>query len=225
MKKYNLATFILLAFIWVTTQSVNCRRPRPYENCGNYRQDSVYFKIDVSNQAATFTLADSISISSRISDTIAPVMSSSFIYPLTNVGAVVQVYKVVPAGGSYQLNFANIEFNINIQTGTYQPYQGLGYNLLYTRNQPSNALQFSLKPGVVGLYVVVVNKSYNNYASSIRNPNDDCVSFTNNFSFPAAKQNLQYWNTLGLTSIALSNSNFYINVNKNDKNYFFVKIN
>lgn len=179
--------------------------------------------MDVLNQATTFTLADSIKVYSKISDTITPVISSGFIYPMPSLNAQVQVYKVVLINGGYQLNYANVEFNMNVQTGTIQAYAGLGYNFLYSRIQPTNELQFSLKPGVVGLYVIVVNKNY--YETYIRNPNDDCVSFTNAVSFAPAKQNLQYWNTLGgITALNLANSNGNISINKNDKNYFFVKI-
>jgi hypothetical protein len=223
MKKLNVAVFFLLCTIWITTQSVNCRRPIPYQNCGQYKQDSIYFKMDVTNQAATFTLADSIKLYSKISDTIAPLITSSFIYPMQSINALVQVYKVVLSGSSYQLNYANIEFNMNVQIGTIQAYQGLGYNILYNRNQPTNELQFSLKPGVPGLYAVVINKNY--YETYIRNPNDDCVSYTNTIAINAAKQNLQYWNTLGgATSLSLANSGGNISINKNDKNYFFIKI-
>jgi hypothetical protein len=223
MRRLNFASIFILASIWIALQSTTCRRPIPYNNCGQYKLDSVYFKMDVTNQAATFTLADSINVYSRISDTVTPVISSGFIYPMQSINALVQVYKVVSSGGSYQLNFANIEFNMNVQIGTIQAYQGLGYNILYNRNQPTNELQFSLKPGVPGLYVVAINKNY--YETYIRNPNDDCVSYTNNIAINAAKQNLQYWNTLGgATSLNLANSGGNISINKNDKNYFFVKI-
>jgi hypothetical protein len=224
MKKINFIAIFALPILWITTQSVNCRRPIPYQNCGTYKQDSIFYKTDVINQAATHTLSDTIKVFSRVSDTISPVMSSAFIYNLSNLGTVVQVYKVVPVGSSYQLNYANIEFNLNVQTGSFQAYQGLGYNLIYRRNQPINELQFSLKPGVVGLYAVVLNKSYNDYGSYIRNPNDDCVTYTNTNYFAPAKQNLQYWNTLGLSSLSLASSNGSTSINKGDRNYFFVKI-
>lgn len=222
MKKNNVITVFILFTIWITTQSVDCRRPRPYDACGDFKRDTVLFKMDVINQAATFTLADTIKVYSRISDTITPVISSSFIYPINSLNAVVQAYKVVPSGSTFQLNYANIEFNINLQIGTFQQYQTVGYNLLYSRNQPTNELQFSLKPGVVGLYVVVVDKNY--YATYIRNPNDNCISFQTTPYFNPAKQNLQYWNTLGLTTLSLGSSNGNISISKNDKNYFFVKI-
>jgi hypothetical protein len=224
MKKINFIAIFALPFLWITTQSVNCRRPIPYQNCGTFKQDSIFFKTDVVNQAATFTLADTIKVFSRVSDTISPVMSSAFVNPISSLGVVIQLYKVVPVGSSYQLNFANIEFNLNVQTGTLYPYLGLGYNLLYQRIQPANELQFSLKPGVVGLYAVVLNRSYSDFASYIRNPNDNCINFSNVNYFTPAKQNLQYWNTLGVTNLSLSSTNGNISINKGDRNYFFVKI-
>jgi hypothetical protein len=224
MKNNNLIAILILSVIWITTQSVNCRRPIPYQNCGTYKQDSIFYKTDVINQTATFTLADTIKVFSRVSDTITPAMSSAFIYNLSNLGTVVQAYKVVPVGSSYQLNFANIEFNLNVQIGSLQAYQGLGYNLIYKRSLPINELQFSLKPGVVGLYAIVLNRSYNDYGSYFRNPNDDCVTYANTNYFAPAKQNLQYWNTLGLTTLSLASSNGSTSLNKNDRNYFFVKI-
>ena len=208
----------------MVAQSTTCGRPNPYNNCGTYKNDSVYLNMAVTNQAATFTLADTIKVFSKISDTISPIMSSGFVYPLSSVVANVLIYKLVPVGNSYQLNYANIEFNVQVQTGLFQNSQYLGYNLLFNRNQPFNNLQFTLKPGVPGLYVVVVNKSDYDYGATIRNPNDNCVNFKNIFRFKDAEQNLQYWNTLGLTTLTLSSSSNYIVVSKNDKNYFFIKV-
>ncbi len=224
MKKYNIAIVFLLAFLWITTQSVNCRRPIINDSCSTYKNDSVYFKIDVTNQTSTFALVDTIKIYSKISDNITPLVSSGFVFPLNSLSTTVQIYKVVPIGSTYQLNYANVEFNLNIQTGTINPYQGIGYNLVYNRNQPNNELSLTLKPGVVGLYAVVFDRSYYNYDSNIRNPNDNCVSFTNVFTFNTTNQNLQYWNTLGTSTLNLANSNGNFKINKNDKNYFFVKV-
>ena len=219
MLKINIRLIFLLFSIWMVAQSTTCGRPRPFSNCPSVNVDSIYLNMSVTNNAATFTLADSIKLFSKISDTITPVMSSGFITPIGSLATGLQMYKVVPAGSGYQLNFANVEFNVNIQNGTF--YYGQGYNLLYNRMQPYNTLQFSLKPGATGLYIAVLGNFYSNF----RNPNDECVSFQSSFRFKSAEQNLQYWNNLnGATSLSIGAGGGGFVINKNDKNYFFIKI-
>ena len=219
MLKINLRLAFLLFSIWMVAQSTTCGRPRYNSNCPSLSMDSVYLNMSVTNAATTFTLADTIKVFSKISDTISPAMSSGFIYPLNSLGASLQLYKVVPAGSGYQLNFANVEFNVLLQTGTFQYTQG--YYFSFNRMQPYNTLQFSLKPGSTGLYIVLVNNSY----TYIRNPNDNCVSFQSSFRFKSNEQNLQYWNTLGgANSLSLAAGGGGYVINKNDKNYFFIKV-
>ena len=219
MLKINIRLIFLLFCIWITTQSIDCRRSRLYDNCATIKSDSVYFNMSVTNQAVTFTLADTIKVFSKISDTISPIMSSSFVYPLNTLSTSFQLYKVVAIGSGYQLNFANVEFNVLLQTGTFQ--FGQGYNFLFNRLQPFNTLQFVIKPGVTGLYVAVID--FNSYF--IRNPNEACVSYLTSFKFKSTEQNLQYWNTLGgATTLTLAASGGSSSINKNDKNYFFIKV-
>ena len=220
MLKLNVRLVLLLFSVWMLAQSVTCGRPRSYSNCATLNTDSIYLNMAVTNTAASFTLADTIKVFSKISDTISPVISSGFINPLNSFYASLQMYKVVPVGSGYQLNFANVEFNVLLQVGTYQYTQG--YNFLYNRMQPYNTLQFALKPGNTGLYIAVVNNSY----SYIRNPNDECVSYQSTFKFKSTEQNLQYWNTLGgANSISLGAGGGGFTISKNDKNYFFIRIN
>ena len=219
MLKLNIRIIFLLFSVWIVAQSVTCGRPRPYSDCPTVNTDSIYLNMNVTNQVATFTLTDTIKVFSKISDTVSPVISSSFVNDFGTLSANLQMYKVVPVGSGYQLNFANVEFNVLLQNGTFQ--YGQGYNFLYNRMQPYNSLQFSLKPGATGLYVAVVN--FTSYY--IRNPKDYCVSFQSSFRFKSTEQNLQYWNTLGgATSLSLNAGGGGFLVNKNDKNYFFVKI-
>ena len=217
--------YIVIILCWFISQGITCDRGRGIVNCPNFKMDTVSIPFDIVNQAAMCHIQDTIKIFSKISDTIISRSAVSFVTPVNKVFAYIQTYKVVPWGTSYGLNYANNEFNYFISTGTFQNVGQAGYNIMYERSEPYNTAALSVNPGDSGLYIFTVWLENESYGSSLDfyNGNDHCTAFRGIPNIGVLKQNRQYWDSLGVSSLTLINSGAGP-INKNDENYFFVKV-
>ena len=222
---YSKRLYIVLILCWFISQGILCEHVGGTDNCSNYKIDTVSLSFRVVNPSVTYHLHDTIKLFSKISDTINSRSGESFITPVNVVFAYIQSYKVVPSGSGYGINYANNEFNYIADTGTFQNIGLPGYDILYDRNEPYNTAALSVIPGNSGLYVFTVwlqNESYGG-AEDFFKGNDRCIAYRGIPTIAMPGQNGQYWDSLGVSSLALINSGA-VPVNKTDENYFFVKV-
>jgi len=78
--------------------------------------------------------------------------------------------------------------------------------------------------GSPGLYVVQVDISNGYYSSSFFDSKNPCSHYYGYTRIPALDQQRQFWDTLGVTTLRLAGSIDYPLVNKQDVNYFFLKV-
>jgi hypothetical protein len=171
---------------------------------------------------------DTINIYSKISDNIQTVAGETFIYPFNSMNMYLQTYKVTPSGSAFVLNYANINFNYFVNTGIFQNTGSLGLNVLFQRNEPFNTADVSFVAGDTGLYLITCKFSSSYYEDGniqFYRANDYCNRFTGIPVIPEIKQNNQYWDSLGITTLTLANSGNAVVASKADRNYLFIKVN
>ncbi len=229
MKNSLIVMFILL-FYTMVSPGFQCG-DRGHDICDRYTYDSIPLPFEVYNNDHSFHVADTINMFSIINDTFHSINGENPVLPSNNLYASIQPYKVVNVTSGPELNYANIEFNPIVSEGFFQtnPYQSSGYNFLYNRLEPYNRLAPSLIIGSPGLYLIkigIANSSYfySDYANSFSDHKNPCNQYIGKCSISSTSQQKQYWDTLGTTVLRLANSNGQIISNKEDKNYFFVKV-
>ncbi|MFN8247858.1 MAG: hypothetical protein U0T68_02795 [Ferruginibacter sp.] len=223
MKTKIAAVFMLCIYMFLTP-GFQCGHPR---ECTDFTTDTSYLPFHIPNSVPVFHVGDSVKLASVISDTVYSTTGQQFVTDFFRLTAGIQAYKVSFNGSIPQLNYANNEFNAYISTGAFDNSYGSGYAIIYQRQQPYNRLSASLVPGQPGLYIVTVGigeyAGTSNYGYYINNGRDLCKTHIGELLIPAAEMQKQYWDSLGVSSLALSNSSYYT-VQKNDANYFFMKV-
>jgi hypothetical protein len=220
--------YISIILFWFIARGSICVDRNHYDNCGNSRVDTTLLQVDIPNQQAVNHVLDTINIYSKISDNIQTVAGETFTYPFNSMNMYLQTYKVTPSGSAYVLNYANINFNYFVNTGIFQNTGSLGLNVLFQRNEPFNTADVSFVAGDTGLYLITSTFStgyYNEGGIQFYRANDYCNRYTGIPVIPETKQNKQYWDSLGITTLTLANSSNAVVASKADKNYLFVKVN
>lgn len=228
--KNGIAIFAVLLFYTIITPGFQCGDRGP-DICNNITYDSIPLTFEVYNNNHTFQVLDTINMSSIISDTFHSSSGANPILPSSTMYASIQPYKVVNLSSGPQLNYANIEFNPLVTEGYFQSntYQSSGFNFLYNRVEPYNRLSPSLIIGSPGLYLIKIAVSNYNYFysenfNSFYDSRNPCNRYVGICTILNTSQQKQYWDSLGTTSLRLANSNAQIIANKEDRNYFFVKV-
>lgn len=224
MMKNILLIIGLLAYA-IISPGFECGRGRPPYDCPEYTTDTVKIAYNILNNRA-LAVFDTISFSSLMTDTFTSVKGAHVNSTINNMQSHLQVYKVVSYGSGFGLNYANIEFNPLVTEGYLQnsPNQGISY--LYNRVEPANKLNASLVAGAPGLYLVSVAFSSSYYSLYFYDNTNRCSQYFGVPFIPVVDQQRQYWDSLGTTSLRLIGSidNQPVS-NKQDNNYFFVKVN
>ncbi|MFT3910374.1 MAG: hypothetical protein QM737_13200 [Ferruginibacter sp.] len=224
--KHPVKLYISIILLWFIVRGSVCVGPRP-NGCDDYKTDTTLLSSVITNAAPLNHILDTVNLFSSISDTLHALSGATMISDINNLALNIQAYKVVSVGAGFVLNYANIEFNYLVNTGTIQNSGGTGINILFERNQPYNTAGISFVPGYAGLYLIKTeaNNGYSGYGyAQFYSGTNYCNSFIGEFEIPEADQNKQYWDSLGITSLALENSSSYL-INKTDRDYFFVKVN
>ncbi len=212
----------------IFTPAFRCGRDNYLNSCPNgYVQDTIYSSVSILNNVSVYHIGDTIKLFCNVNDSIKSAGGRNFVYSRNSFYTNVQPYKVINNNGVYEVDYANIEFNPFLSIGKYtsNPYYS-GYSYFFNRNQPYNTLKVSFIAGRTGLYIFKLgeNNSYGN--SQVNFNNDYCIGFPDVFSFSQSVQNKNYWDTLGISSISLTNAfnGQYKIANKDARNYFFAKV-
>lgn len=209
----------------IISPGFQCRESPLAENCGPYNRDTVFVPFQLNSANAINHVYDTINLISSFNDTIHSVQGKTFLHPFNTLNLNVQAYKIVNTGSGATLNYANIEFNPLITEGQYQNISTFGINILYNRIVPNNKLQFSLVAGMPGLYLITLNMRDYSQGLFIYEPNNYCNEYKVNSFIPESQQRKQYWDTIGTTTLRLNGNNNFIVANKEETNYFFIKVN
>jgi hypothetical protein len=225
MNSKILTAFVLSVFIF--SQSFQCGRTA-LSNCGSYTQDTVLLNSSLANSGPVFHVNDTVWISSTVPDNFTPLSgSASFTMDVIQLYLNAQPYQVITSSSLPQLQYANTEFNPVVKDGLLQhSAYSTGYNFLYKRTTATNTLNIGFVAGRAGLYVMSFSNSRDNYAGMLTfyRPNDHCTTYWGISTIPAAQQNKNYWDTLGVTAVSLPTNYGGIAIAKNMRNYFFFRV-
>lgn len=216
---------LLVIFLYMLfTPGFQCGRPEVA--CNEFTSDTTLMRLQVLNSTPLYHINDTIRLFSGVSDTIRTVKGEVFNYSLSSLKMSLNAYKVVRNSSNVpELNYANNEFNVLVENGNFENTGGTGFQFLFRRFEPINTLNVSLLPGRQGLYLIEVNH-YNysySYGLNFYRENERCKSYTGVSNITIAEQQRQYWDTIGTTTLRLSNANYEL-INKNNRNYFFVRV-
>ncbi|MEY4702760.1 MAG: hypothetical protein RIR96_657 [Bacteroidota bacterium] len=222
--KNAIRLFIGLFLITLITQNFQCGR-NPRRLCDEYIRDTIYAPFDISTSGAqTISVLDTLFLTCRLNDTIRSLNGLRFIKKIENATVAVQGYKVVDQGGSYGLNYANIEFNPIVIKGQFRNGIYSGINLLYERIQPYNDVKLGLVAGQPGLYLFTVQSFANYYEGDLFIEGNDCTSFHLLNKLNQSENQSFNWNNLGIQGLELIGYPGYEISNRNNPNHFFVRV-
>jgi len=229
MRTKNLLGWIaLIAIGMIVSPSYKCQEYP--QRCDRYIKDSVALHFEVAQDSNGFQSYDTIRFESVINDTIRTQQGRTFIQEMGYPSLQLQGYRVVEGPtGAPTLIYANIEFNPLVQEGQFVNYYGTGIGLLYNRQAPYNKLRASLVPGRPGLYLITIRS--NNYIDYYRpedgsnSPDRTCVSMISGYALSDFSSQLNYWDSLGVTSLTLQGDGYNVLARKEERNYFFVQVN
>jgi hypothetical protein len=222
----NVFFIISLVFLFITTQSVDCRRPVP-SNCDNHKTDTVLLNVSILNPASQYHLFDTIWFNSLLNDTYSPLSGTpaSFTRVTEQLFMSIQPYSINTSGTLPVLQFANIEFNPIVIDGSLSQYGYTGYNFQYKRVAPNNNLKAGLVAGRTGLYLLELSPStYVGNSNYFYNSNDYCTSYYGIGTIPPAQQNSSYWTGLGVTAVSTSPAYGNHTVSNNMRNYLIFRV-
>jgi hypothetical protein len=225
--KQKIVFIAAIFYLIIITSAFRCGSGN-YNDCSGYAKDTIVMPLNYTTNITSIKVGDTINIFSSINDSTTSTGGKTFVTDRSPLFINIQPYKVVANNGGYILNYANIEFNPVINIGQFQNNGSTGYNFVFNRQQPYNKLQVLFVAGKPGLYCFVNgynNNSYSNYNGeySFYNVKDNCTNYNGITTLPEANQNKKYWDTLktsvlGLTALAPT-------IKKDNKNYFFIKVN
>ena len=223
MKQTLIIIFISLFYL-ILAPGFLCG-PGPRGDCYNFKSDTANMQFSIMNPSAIYHVNDSIRLTSNVSDTLHAVSGTTFINVFDRLNTNINIYKVVTNGSASELNYASNEFNVLVQTGSFQNTGGTGFEITYNRVQPFNKLEATIVPGHPGLYLVTTNPFiYSvNYDLEVFDHSNVCTNYKCFADILPTQQQRQYWDSLGTTTLRPANSN-YRYINKDDSYYFFVKV-
>ena len=211
-----------LFFIGIITAAFQCNKTG-YNSCNTYTNDTAIYTVQLPNYNQVIRVLDTFNIQSIVKDSITTVKGVSFLSNISQITSNLQAYKIEQINQTAAAYYANIQFNYSIKEGYFNTDYGNGFSILYKRQQPFQIFKGALICGSPGLYLVKIsNGNYSNY--SIRNPLDNCSNISPSFFVDRAHQQIQYWDSLQITSLILANSFNNVLANKNDQDYFFLKV-
>jgi len=221
--------YLLLAsigFIFLIGQSTQCKKD-VISPCAAYVQDTVLLSAAVANASPSYHVYDTIWIESDVTDNFTPLSGSGvFTSSLDQLYMNVQPFSINTTASLPELQYANIEFNVVVETGMLQNSAYSGYNFLYKRITTANSLRVGFVPGRTGLYLMSCtnNRYFAGGMATLSKPNDQCTTYWGICSFPESQQNKNYWDVLGVASLSLSPSNGNVLISKNMRSYFLFNV-
>jgi hypothetical protein len=223
--KNSIKVFFGLFIISLITQNFKCGRS-PYRLCGEYNKDTVFAPFNISiSDTQSIRVFDTLFLTCQLNDTMKSKNGLRFIKKTETANIAVQGYKVVDQGGSYGLNYANIEFNPVVIKGRFNNgYYFPGINLLYERNQPYNDVKLGLVAGQPGLYLFTVQSFANYYEGDLYIDGNECTSFHLLNKLNQTENQSFNWGNLGVQGLELIGSSGYTIANRNNPNHFFLRV-
>ena len=195
-------------------------------DCSNFTSDTTLLKVNIAKSPATIKIIDTVWLQSTISDTLYNRQASDkMLYSLTQLFLQIQPYRVTQIDSVPTLTYTNSDFSIMLGDGSWISSTSKGLNFIYRRSQPYNYLQIGFVPSKVGLYLFVFRHSIYQgyYRIDITSSSNYCKQFNGLSSTNLEQQNKQYWDNLNVSTLNLLN-NEYPFVQKQDPNYFFIKV-
>jgi hypothetical protein len=223
MQRRLIISLVILFYI-IVTPGFHCGdRPDP---CPNYTVDTIHFNFNTNNLNGHINNYDTLYFTSIVNDTITTTSNNTSVSQINYLASHIQAYKVIENSNARTLNYANIEFNPIVIEGQFQNGPTQGINIMYNRIEPYNRLKAALVAGRPGLYLISFSNadSYYGYYNYM-NESNHCTSYITKNIIPRAQQQIQYWDSLGTTSLYLSGNSSYEIANKNGSDYFFVRVN
>lgn len=223
--KRSLLIIISTFAIFILTQSFYCGRPMP-DPCSVRKTDTSYLTFNYLNATPTIKLYDTIWFESRVNDTFYNRAGNDYVVSEQNyLYQVFQPFKIEQNGTSKTMNYANIEFNPIIKDGSFYNYYSSGFAYNFRRNKPYNYLKVGFIAGKVGMYIISMNNGNNYYYDylSIYSSNDYCKTFYGLSYVPPTQRNLNYWDTLQVSSLGIANGQSS-HITKNSNNYILFKV-
>lgn len=224
----NKGLFIAAFFAWITLNSFQCGK-NVTDPCPQSKTDTILLNHSFSNLKAIFKIGDTIKIDAAISDNLPTVTGNvSLSAPLNTLYLKVQPYSIIKNSTLPELQYANIEFNPYVSDGQLVNSSNGGYNYLYRRSNNVNSLKIGFIAGRAGLYIFELNNDRYAYMISGNMPlyavGDNCTTYWGVSNFNKASQNLQYWDSLGVSTVSFSSTYGSGSVSKNNRNYFIFKV-
>jgi hypothetical protein len=224
MRKSIQLLVLLICFAFML-QSYTCGR-QPVSDCaGGYVNDTTLLNVQWKNAARTIRLNDTIWITSTISDTFYNKRGTDNIVQEQNqLYLFAQPYKIDQLGTTWQLSYANINFNPVVKDGAFVNYYS-GFPFLFRRNKPFNYVEVGFVVGRVGLYAITLNNgSYSGGGGiNIYDRNNYCRNFRGLTHIPINQSNQQYWDSLNVSSLTLPNFSRTI-INKANNDYILFRV-
>ncbi len=212
----------VLCTVAIAMQSFRCNGG--IDTCPTITVDTTLLKLEFINPSSVLMQGDSVPLSSKFSDTIQIQYGSTFILANEQPFMLsVKMYQVISTGSGYEVSYANTAFDPYITSGQYG-YANIGYNFLYTRLAPFYFFKGGFIAGRSGLFLCTMNlDGYYGYGSNYRNPDTDCTSYFPKLEIASGSRNLQYWDSLGTTTLRLQGTSNNL-ITKTDPNHFFIKV-
>ena len=215
---------LVMLFYIIFTPGFHCGEP-PIDRCTNYTVDTIHFNFNTNNVTGQINNYDTLYFTSVVNDTITTTSNNTFVSHINYLASHLQAYRVVDNGSGRTLNYANVEFNPLVIEGLFQNGPTQGINILYNRVEPYNRLKAALVAGRPGLYLISFNNADSYYGyTGYYNESAQCTNYITKNIIPRAQQQIQYWDSLGTTSLYLSGNPSNEVANKNGRDYFFVKV-
>lgn len=216
--------FFTLFIISLITQNFKCGR-YPNRLCEEYNRDTVFAPFDISiSGAQPIRVLDTLFLTCQLNDTLKSQNGLRFLKNIDYANMAIQGYKVVNLGGSYGLNYANIEFNPLVIQGQFRTGSYPGINIMYERSQPYNKAKIGIVAGQPGLYVFTVLSYTNYYEGDFFIEGNNCTSFHLLNKLNQSDNQVVNWNNLGVDRLELNGYPGYDRVNRNSPNHFFLQV-
>ncbi len=224
MKK-SIQSLVLLICLGFILQSYTCGR-EPVSDCvSGYVRDTTLLRLDWKNTSRTIKLNDTIWLTSKISDTFYnKTNTDNIIQEQNQLYLFAQPYKIDQLGTTWQLSYANINFNPVVKDGAFVNNY-TGFPFLYRRNKPYNYLEVGFVAGRIGLYTISLSCSNYNGGSglNIYNSSNYCKTFKAFTNVPIYQTNQQYWDSLNVSSLTLPNFSNPL-IQKGNSNYIIFRV-
>lgn len=224
----NKGLIIAVLFAFITLNSFQCGK-NISDPCTKRSTDTVLLNHSFANMRAIFKIGDTVKIEALISDNL-PALSGNITLsaPLNQLYLKIQPYSIIKNSSLPELQYANIEFNPYVEEGQLVNSSNGGYNYLYKRAAGTNSLKIGFIAGRPGLYAFDLSNDRYSYmiggGLALYASGDNCTTYWGVSNFNRQSQNLQYWDSLGVSAVSLSPNYGFGSISKNNRNYFLVKV-